>query len=130
MNMVLNKRWRLTKNQKGMTLIELMAVVVILGILAAVAGAAIMNSFDKSKTNADATSVKVIEEATQRYIMDNNIADANLSTVTVGKLVTDGYLPSEPVSQVDSTKSHFAIAASKAGNKYTITVSTQAAAQP
>jgi type IV pilus assembly protein PilA len=129
--MILDKKLRLTKNQKGMTLIELMAVVVILGILAAVAGAAVVGGFDKSKTNADATSVKIIQDAAQRYVMDKNVADGNLTAdVTVGKLVAEGYLSSEPVSSVDSIKPHFALSTSKTAGKYTFSVTTQSAAQP
>lgn len=123
---VMRMKLKLMKNQKGMTLIELMAVVVILGILAAVAGTAIMNSFDKSKTNADATSVKVIQEAAQRYVMDKNPADTALTDITIQKLVDEGYLESVPKSQVDGAKPNFKLTVSRDSNskKYTFTVET------
>jgi len=105
---LMNKRMKLAKNQKGMTLIELMAVVVILGILAAVAGAAVVNGFDKAKTNSNTTSIKVIQDAAQRYVMDNP-ADA-LTKVTVTNLVTKGYLKEEPK---DSSGKYYKVDATK-----------------
>lgn len=79
-------RLKLTKNQRGMTLIELMAVVVILGILATIAGVAIVNASEKSKVAADTTTIAIIKDAAQRYIMD----DPDASTLSVYKL--DGSL--------------------------------------
>ncbi|WP_281887210.1 competence type IV pilus major pilin ComGC [Paenibacillus sp. YYML68] len=100
MTKFMNTRFRLTKNQKGMTLIELMAVVVILGILAAVAGAAVTGSFSKSKSGTDAASVRIITDAAQRYVMETNATEAP----TLATLVSDGYLSSTPTVQSDSTK--------------------------
>lgn len=87
MKIFLQKRFKLAKNEKGMTLIELMAVVVILGILAGIAGVAVVNSFDKSKENADNTTAKIIQDAAQRYYMDKSEFTDSLAT-----LRTSGYL--------------------------------------
>jgi type IV pilus assembly protein PilA len=53
----------LKKNQKGLTLIELLAVLVIVGIIAAIAIPAITGTIAKSKTKADTATEKMVQEA-------------------------------------------------------------------
>lgn len=77
-------------NEKGMTLIELLAVIVIIAIIAAIAIPAIGNIIENSRysaVKADATNVLA---AAQLYYADN----ASAATVTVAVLKTDGYLES------------------------------------
>lgn len=108
--MLLNKKWRLTKNQRGMTLIELMAVVVILGILATVAGVAIVNASEKAKINADSATISVLKDAAQRYIMDDPTGTAETKmkdtangglTITVEQLISGLYLRDIPVDSAN-----------------------------
>ncbi|WP_164821272.1 type II secretion system protein [Paenibacillus koleovorans] len=96
---IMNFKWKLSRNQKGMTLIELMAVVVILGVVAAVAGAAVTGGFSSSKTNTDNASIKVITDALQRYTLDKDEelpASGETVAQTLTRLVTNGYLSSAP----------------------------------
>ena len=59
-------------NQRGVTLIELLAVIVILGILAAVAVPAVLNSIGDGKVKADNASIAVFDEAIERYQVIND----------------------------------------------------------
>ncbi|MFD0586643.1 prepilin-type N-terminal cleavage/methylation domain-containing protein [Paenibacillus sp. GCM10027627] len=93
----------LKKNEKGLTLIELLAVLVIVGIIAAIAIPAIGGTISKSKTNADKATVSMIEEVTARYLTDEEISAT--TTVKFADLVTDGYLKAAVKWQTDANKS-------------------------
>lgn len=54
---------KVKKNKKGYTLTELIVVVAILGILAAVATPMVLNQVGKAKTSADLANEKAIENA-------------------------------------------------------------------
>lgn len=104
----------LKRNQKGLTLIELLAVLVIVGIIAAIAIPAIGNTISNSKSKADTASDQLIQEAAQRYIIDLP-AEPTSTTVTISittDLVANGYLTKAPtfndgkVRTVTATKSN------------------------
>jgi type IV pilus assembly protein PilA len=59
---------KVKKNRKGYTLTELIVVVAILGILAAVGAPMIMNQVNTARANADASNAKAIENAYKMYI--------------------------------------------------------------
>ena len=81
------------KNEKGLTLIELLAVIVILAVVAAIAVPAISNTIDNSRYKAlKADALHVIHGA-QFYFMENQTAD-QWQIVYVKDLVSEGYLDS------------------------------------
>lgn len=108
---------RLGKNQKGVTLVELMAVVVILGIIAGVAGAAVTGSFSKAKESTDTASVRIISDAVQRYVLEGKATEG--TNITIDNLVSGGYLTSAPTSK---TGTGFTIAWNTTTHKYDVTV--------
>ncbi|WP_188207301.1 type IV pilin protein [Alkalibacillus aidingensis] len=80
---------RLLKNEKGITLVELLAVVVILGIIALIAVPAIANVIEDSRYDSvKATGINIIEAA-DLYAITNNISDDD---VDLEDLVDGNYL--------------------------------------
>lgn len=69
-------------NRKGFTLIELLIVVVIIGILAAIAIPKFAATKDKAKLAAVKSDLRNIETAEEAYFSDNSVygTDANLAT--------------------------------------------------
>ena len=97
MNKLLRKQ---LSNQRGVTLIELLAVIVILGIIAAVAVPVVLNQIDDAEKNADAATLAVIEDAAQRYfikLIDDSTTEITVDqTVTTSTLESSGYLKPAP----------------------------------
>lgn len=81
------------KNEKGLSLVELLAVIVILGIVAAIAVPAIGNIIENSRYNAAKSDAINVLNAANLYFTDINAS--NGAKVAVSKLKSDGYLESE-----------------------------------
>ncbi|WP_141506159.1 prepilin-type N-terminal cleavage/methylation domain-containing protein [Paenibacillus luteus] len=114
----------LKRNQKGLTLIELLAVLVIVGIIAAIAIPAIGGTIEKSKTKADTASEQMIEEAALRYFMELEPQPAgSTANVTQSELKTAGYLNTEVTFNDKKVRT---ITGSKDTNGWTVSVTKAA----
>ncbi|MEI2366925.1 prepilin-type N-terminal cleavage/methylation domain-containing protein [Niallia circulans] len=68
------------KNEKGLTLIELLAVIVILGIIAAIAIPSISGIIQKSKEDAVKADAITILNAAKNYVAGNDMAKGGTIT--------------------------------------------------
>ncbi|MCP2035072.1 type IV pilus assembly protein PilA [Planomicrobium sp. HSC-17F08] len=75
-------------NEKGMTLIELLAVIVIIAIIAAIAIPAIGNIIENSRYSAIKADATNIMAAADVYFADGNSG----ASVTIAQLTSAGYL--------------------------------------
>jgi type II secretion system protein G len=70
------------RSRRGLTLIELLIVVIILGALAAIAIPRITTSATTAKQNACTTNVDTLNTSIEMYKMDKNAYPAALTDVT------------------------------------------------
>ena len=78
------------KNEKGLSLVELLAVIVILGIISAIAVPSIGNIIENTRYNAVKADAINVLNAANLYFTD----DQSKTTVTVAELKTSKYLES------------------------------------
>jgi type IV pilus assembly protein PilA len=99
------KKWlrKRLKNEKGLTLVELLAVIVILGIIAAIAVPAIGNIIDNSRVKAIKADAQNVLAAANLYFIDNTDDDGK---VTVSELKTANVLEDQG-SLTDTTEVTF-----------------------
>ena len=96
MNNKRNKHEQKRTRRSGFTLVELLVVITILGILAAVAVQNVMQHIETARITATRTSIAEIEKACQIYSMQHNgkfpnaIEDLTASTETQEGLLKEG----------------------------------------
>ncbi|HHU18797.1 MAG TPA: type II secretion system protein [Bacilli bacterium] len=90
---------KMIKGEKGFTLVELLAVIVILGIIVAIAIPAIGKVIEKAEEDADKAEVTMIIDAARLYDLQN---DATYP-VSVGTLISEGYLDPRQGTDLDLT---------------------------
>ncbi len=92
------------KNRKaGFTLVEIMIVVLIIGILLAIAIPNFVSARESARAKSCVGNLKQIDSATQQYCMDKKLNAANyaasiptLDTTATGLIGTTGYIRSAP----------------------------------
>lgn len=93
--------------KRGFTLVELMIVVVIIGILAAVAIPRFANMVKKSKEGATKGQLTAIRSALQVYYSDNEGLYPDFSSTSTGTAITSGFasaLVPKYISEIGAAK--------------------------
>ncbi|WP_067727542.1 competence type IV pilus major pilin ComGC [Oceanobacillus damuensis] len=94
---MLQKLKKMVKKEKGFTLVELLAVIVILGIILAIAGPAVGNVISNSKDDAHEANMDLFENAARLAYTSGE----QENSYTLKELVDGGYLseiPEDPTS--------------------------------
>jgi len=115
MKKLLQKR---LNNEKGLTLVELLAVIVILGIIAAIAVPSIGGVIENSRVKAMQADALNVLTASDLYFVDET-PTTSTKTVTVTKLKTDGFLDDLGSFEGDSTATdNYIVTYDKDGNTF------------
>lgn len=89
-------------NKKGFSMVELLAVVVILGILVGVGVPAVSKYLQKSRTQAYETMEKNAYTAAKNYLIDNNIDVDDVLTIDIKNDLVDIQYMDRLVDPVDN----------------------------
>lgn len=109
-----NKLKKIWNKEDGFTLVELLGVIVILGIILAIAIPAIGNIVDNAKNNTAAAQEELVIDAAKMYVLDGNTIPSE--GVTSETLITNGYLEDK------EDLSDYTVKVTKDGNKEKYTV--------
>ena len=95
------KKLNALKNQKGMTLVELLAVMVIIGIIAAISIPAIGGLIENSRKDAAVSTATSLVEAARMYVAAEGVNDTEIILTATDSntgidLVKLGYLETTP----------------------------------
>ena len=86
-------------SKKGFTLVEIMIVVAIIGLLAAIAIPSFVKARDTSRLNACINNLRQIDSAKEQWAMANNIAGAAaVTTADVNAYIKGSATPTCPAS--------------------------------
>lgn len=83
-----NKLKKIWNKEDGFTLVELLGVIVILGLIIAIAVPALGNIMSKAEDNTKKAQEELVIDAAQLYFIEN----PKEKSVTVTDLISDGFL--------------------------------------
>ena len=85
-------------NRKGFTLIELIATIVLLGIIASISFVSINAVINKNKNNNCKTLINNIKTAANEYVSDNRYKNISKELVIYASTLTEGKYLSSPIN--------------------------------
>lgn len=86
--------------KQGFTLVEIMIVVMIIGLLAAIAIPGFQRARQSTQENACINNLRVIDGAKQTYALEDGLSSTDTATIAV--LVSSEYLDTEPICPIES----------------------------
>ena len=83
-------------DNRGFTLVELLAVLVILIAIMSIAIPSISSSLERSKTKQDESKKRILESASELFVTDyKNQISANPCYITMEELKSNGYIQND-----------------------------------
>jgi type IV pilus assembly protein PilA len=120
--MILKLRQRMAQDESGFTLVELLVVMLILGLLAAIAIPAFFNQRDKARDASAKEAVRTSETAMETYATDHDGSYDGATAVNLQDI--EPTLNDADLADPDTPASVNAAAGDNADNSYTVTVTS------
>ncbi|WP_258358936.1 competence type IV pilus major pilin ComGC [Moorella sulfitireducens (nom. illeg.)] len=95
-------RCRVLGNNKGFTLLELLAVIALIGILAGLVVPRVASSRDEATQKTIEANVQMLQAAVERYHFDNGKYPNDGITDWIGELYNKNYISTNPSKIKDS----------------------------
>lgn len=105
-------------NNKGFTLVELLAVLVILIAIMSIAIPSISSSLERSKDKQNGARKKVLESAAELYVTDHRNNIDSSCCVSLDKLKSENYVDEDAINDADGKKFEGVIYFEKDSNTY------------
>src|SRR4249920_1412983 len=118
--MILKLRQRMTQDQSGFTLVELLVVMLILGLLAAIAIPAFFNQRNKAKDASAKEAARTAETSMETFATDNGGAYTNASVAALQGIESTLNGANLGVSNL-AAKTYTVTVTSSTGNTFSIT---------
>ena len=97
------------KVRHGFTLVEIMIVVLIIGILLAIAVPNFIKARESSRTKACIANLKQIDSAKEQWAMDNNKANGSTVSLATDLVGSGKYIKSTPTCPASGTYTEGAV---------------------
>jgi type IV pilus assembly protein PilA len=125
--MILKLRQRMTRDESGFTLVELLVVMLILGLLAAIAIPAFFNQRNKAKDASAKAAARTAETAMETYATDNGgvyNSQTPANTVTALKGIESTLTSANLGVSNLAAKTYTVTVTSSTGNTFSVTRNT------